>query len=86
MQHGLQTLLGQEAAAAVLAAAEAAACSMVGPKPGDMPQYTSIAATMPVSMKVGAGGFLQDQMSDAQCVCSASTPGDVVVLGFACRQ
>jgi hypothetical protein len=52
MQLGLQTLLGQEAAAAVLAAAEAAAGTMIGPQPGDMPRYTSMAATMPVSMKV----------------------------------
>ncbi|WIA08351.1 hypothetical protein OEZ85_007791 [Tetradesmus obliquus] len=41
-----------ETAAAVLAAAEAAAGSACGPRPGAMPHYTSLAASMPVSVKV----------------------------------
>jgi hypothetical protein len=52
LQPRLHALLGQEAAAAVLAAAEAAAHNACGARPGAMPHYTSLAATMPVSVKV----------------------------------
>jgi hypothetical protein len=52
LHDGLHALLGQQAAAAVLAAAEAAAGSACGAWPGAMPHYTSLAATMPVSIKV----------------------------------
>ncbi|WIA28411.1 hypothetical protein OEZ86_010957 [Tetradesmus obliquus] len=40
------------AAAVLAAAAEAASGVGCGPRPGDMPFYTSLAATMPVSLKV----------------------------------
>jgi hypothetical protein len=53
VHSGLAALLGPDAASAVLgAAAEAASSVRVGPRPGDMPFYTSLAATMPVSLKV----------------------------------
>ncbi|KAF6263203.1 hypothetical protein COO60DRAFT_513005 [Scenedesmus sp. NREL 46B-D3] len=53
VHSGLAALLGPDAASAVLgAAAEAASGGNIGPRPGDMPFYTSLAATMPVSMKV----------------------------------
>jgi hypothetical protein len=53
VHSGLAALLGPDAASALLgAAAEAASHSRGGPRPGDMPFYTSLAATMPVSLKV----------------------------------
>lgn len=65
-------LLGQETAAAVLAAAEAAAGSACGPRPGAMPHYTSLAATMPVNVKVGVLAFVHlrlcRQLQEVQCI------------------
>uniref|UniRef100_A0A383VJ32 Uncharacterized protein n=1 Tax=Tetradesmus obliquus TaxID=3088 RepID=A0A383VJ32_TETOB len=53
VHSGLAALLGSDAASAVLAAAAEAASGVgCGPRPGDMPFYTSLAATMPVSLKV----------------------------------